>query len=60
MHDLKDSQTGMYAGKHDRSMRTKRRIPKPDCRSPNCVQPDGTLPKAPHKRRFTPTRKPSK
>ena len=45
-HDLRDSQTGLYAGKQDRSMFT----PRPT-RAPKA---------APSKRRFTPIRKPQK
>jgi hypothetical protein len=44
MHDLKDSQTGRYAGKHDRSMRTTRPGPRPK-------------PNAPVKKPFIPKRK---
>jgi hypothetical protein len=49
MHELRDSQTGRYAGKQDRSMTTTR----PAARKPAAAQQTS----APAKRPFTPKRK---
>lgn len=52
MHDLKDSQTGAFVGRNDRSMFTHR--PK---RAPKAASAQKTSAPNKSKRRFTPTRK---